>query len=174
MITKFCSLCKLEKETKEFSPRGNGKFASRCKKCLSDIKKRNYIRISKNSTPSFEEKECKSCGSIKLISEFYRNYNCLHSFRNECKKCNNSRTNSTRIENSSLIQELKSNPCMDCGITYPYYVMDFDHRDSNLKIMNVSEMRHHSKKRILDEISKCDLVCSNCHRIRSFNRLLKK
>jgi hypothetical protein len=28
----------------------------------------------------------------------------------------------------ALVKEAKSVPCADCGLTYPYFVMDFDHR----------------------------------------------
>ena len=50
--------------------------------------------------------------------------------------------------------------------------MDFDHRDATTKTFIVSDIVNHSgMKAILEEIAKCDLVCSNCHRIRTFSRL---
>ncbi len=30
---------------------------------------------------------------------------------------------------SSIINKAKNVPCLDCGILYPSYVMDFDHRE---------------------------------------------
>ena len=48
--------------------------------------------------------------------------------------------------------------------------MDFDHlRD---KKMNVSRMINspYSLEEIINEISKCDLLCANCHRRRTWNR----
>jgi lysyl-tRNA synthetase class I len=76
---------------------------------------------------------------------------------------------------SKYIQELKSKtPCMDCKINYPYYVMDFDHVRGR-KHKNVMELIPTlSKKKIDEEISKCEIVCSNCHRIRTHQRKLKK
>jgi lysyl-tRNA synthetase class I len=73
------------------------------------------------------------------------------------------------------IQELKSKtPCMDCKESYPYYVMDFDHVRGR-KQANVMELVSTlSKKRIDEEISKCEIVCSNCHRIRTHLRKIKK
>jgi hypothetical protein len=66
----------------------------------------------------------------------------------------------------------ESNPCMDCGIFYKHYVMDFDHRDGEQKEHNVSNVVHNgSIKKVWDEIAKCDLVCSNCHRERTNLRL---
>ena len=73
------------------------------------------------------------------------------------------------------IQELKSStPCMDCKILYPYYVMDFDHVRGR-KHKNVMELIPTlSKKKIDEEIAKCEIVCSNCHRIRTHGRKIKK
>ncbi len=34
-----------------------------------------------------------------------------------------------REETRVIVREAKSVPCADCGVKYPYYVMDFDHRD---------------------------------------------
>lgn len=62
-------------------------------------------------------------------------------------------------------------PCMDCKVTYPPYVYDFDHRDPSTKRELVSRSSSiRSWKRIKEEIEKCDLVCANCHRIRTHAR----
>ena len=70
----------------------------------------------------------------------------------------------------AIISEMKTAPCMDCGQTYPPYVMDFDHLLSSEKKLMVSKMVGWSLDTLLAEVSKCDLVCSNCHRIRTFTR----
>lgn len=71
-----------------------------------------------------------------------------------------------------FVQELKeASPCLDCGIHYPYYVMQFDHRDSKEKAYSISWMLNRfSLDTIKEEIEKCDLVCGNCHAIRSHRR----
>lgn len=57
---------------------------------------------------------------------------------------------------------------MDCGKRFPTVCMDFDHRDPSTKKHNVSRMTVRGSERLLlDEIAKCDLVCANCHRVRS-------
>ena len=75
-------------------------------------------------------------------------------------------------ELKAWITELKSAPCSDCGGVFPTCCMDFDHVDGNNKLHNVGSMvaRHYSKELIAQEIEKCDLVCANCHRIRTKNR----
>jgi hypothetical protein len=76
---------------------------------------------------------------------------------------------------AKYIRELKQKtPCLDCGINYPYYVMDFDHVRGK-KHANVMELISTlSKKRVDQEIAKCELVCSNCHRYRTHSRKFKK
>ena len=60
--------------------------------------------------------------------------------------------------------------CADCGKYYPPYVMDFDHlRD---KKFNIGNLDFTSLSVLENEILKCEIVCSNCHRIRTHNRLL--
>lgn len=74
------------------------------------------------------------------------------------------------------IEKLKSNPCVDCGNSYPYYVMEFDHvPERGKKINNISCFignRSINSKTVQDELAKCDLVCANCHSIRTHNRLI--
>lgn len=63
-------------------------------------------------------------------------------------------------------------PCADCGKTYPYYIMDFDHIGDD-KSFDVSRHTKHTRsiEIIKQEIAKCEVVCSNCHRARTFQRL---
>jgi hypothetical protein len=72
--------------------------------------------------------------------------------------------------NAKLLNDLRDVPCMDCGRRYPPCVMQFDHRDGAAKRFMVSRMIHRSPKLILEEIAKCDIVCANCHRERTYQR----
>lgn len=56
---------------------------------------------------------------------------------------------------------------------YPHFVLDFDHRPGEIKTRSVSEMlkNNASDEDIASEISKCDLVCANCHRFRTAQRI---
>lgn len=67
------------------------------------------------------------------------------------------------------VASLKDSPCTDCGVKYPPYVMQFDHVHGQ-KRRNVSEMLTSSLESILEEISKCELVCANCHAARTHKR----
>ena len=56
--------------------------------------------------------------------------------------------------------------CVDCGYNTDPIALDFDHVTGQ-KEMNVSKAvsRCWSLDRIFEEISKCEVRCSNCHRI---------
>lgn len=71
---------------------------------------------------------------------------------------------------------LKQKPCMDCGQCFPPIAMDFDHRNADEKDFCVSVLTcsYTSLDKLSKEIEKCDLVCACCHRIRTFQRKLKK
>jgi hypothetical protein len=69
-----------------------------------------------------------------------------------------------------LINELKNVPCKDCGNSYPPYIMQFDHTGTDKKY-NVSQMAVlGSERKIRLEASKCEVVCANCHAIRTYKR----
>lgn len=66
------------------------------------------------------------------------------------------------------VNELKSStPCADCGNKFPAICMDFDHQRD--KVEEVSRLVANGEKWdvIQAEIDKCEIVCANCHRIRT-------
>lgn len=58
---------------------------------------------------------------------------------------------------------LADSRCVDCGERDPI-VLEFDHIDSSLKVYDVSDVACRSKKKLLEEISRCVVRCSNCRR----------
>lgn len=90
----------------------------------------------------------------------------------KCSSCKAKYDRRRRKELLDIIRKLKSLPCMDCGIQYPFYVMQFDHRPGTIKKDEVAKMAHRCRSLsvILEEIEKCDLVCANCHFERTWQR----
>lgn len=58
---------------------------------------------------------------------------------------------------------LSANPCTICGESDPI-VLEFDHLDQNDKVGNIAEMKWSSIATLQEEISKCRVLCANCHR----------
>lgn len=76
-----------------------------------------------------------------------------------------------RKKKQEYVNKIKSQPCVDCGLTYPYYVMDLDHVDGD-KINSISYLvRHGGWDKLVKEVDKCQVRCANCHRIMTFKRL---
>lgn len=84
------------------------------------------------------------------------------------------RREESRTKIRRYIQEYKSNQkCADCGEDYPYWIMEFDHlKDKKFTIGQFSS-KTIDIEMIKEEIAKCEVVCSNCHRNRTFNRSIK-
>ena len=72
-----------------------------------------------------------------------------------------------------LLREAKAKPCADCGIQYPYYVMQFDHLPGFEKTVTPSQLPNiGSVRRFKEEVAKCEVVCANCHAERTYTRSL--
>lgn len=107
---------------------------------------------------------CRECHTQYLRDHYKKN---PATYINSTKK--------TKKKLLEFVKEAKNLPCKDCGVKYPYYVMDFDHRDSNDKKFSISQHnRIGSFEKIKNEIAKCDVVCANCHRERTFGRITIK
>lgn len=63
----------------------------------------------------------------------------------------------------SLIESAREQ-CIRCGESDPA-CLDFHHRDPLTKVAHVSTMwNSYGRAAIVEEIKKCDVICSNCHR----------
>lgn len=131
-------------------------------------------------------KVCGVCGCSKPLSEFNRKgegyqYRCRECQRNWYKQYYDSdprekeRLRRNRVElyalKRKIINDAKNKQCMDCHQSYPTYVMDFDHREPSQKEFTISRVALMSVKQLIIEIKKCDVVCSNCHRERTWGSI---
>ena len=139
---KICSNCHRAKELSDYYLRHRGKRAG------------EYYS------------HCKECQRIRGRA-YYHNNHAIQLSRAVARNRNNRRLQ------RDFVSSLKNRPCADCGKKFPPCVMDFDHRDKNLKTGNIGSFvsqAYFKKEKLLEEINKCDLVCSNCHRIRTYKR----
>jgi hypothetical protein len=143
-----------------------------------------------SSSLSGATKTCTRCKVEKPLTEFgmrsiarnIRQWHCLECGRAINKReyalkkpAHIARAAKGRRKKLDWIIGMKSrSPCLDCNVLFPYYVMDFDHRPGTDKKFNLHNRGITSRgmKTILAEIAKCDLICSNCHRARTYNRIM--
>jgi hypothetical protein len=92
--------------------------------------------------------------------------------RNRAAECAKRKKREAAIRQA--VRELKSNtPCADCKRKYPHYVMDFDHIRGK-KAHNISTLMRKPTQQVWREIAKCELVCSNCHRVRTYHQAIAR
>ena len=61
--------------------------------------------------------------------------------------------------------------CADCGYNDNPAALEFDHLPGKEKTRTVASLVYHSWEKIWSEVAKCEVVCSNCHSIRTIERL---
>ena len=130
-------------------------------------------------------RKCNACHEIKTLESFSRAGNTT-GYQYTCKPCaaesvrksyqaNPGRHRATsKARKDRLLAEvraLKTGPCTDCGQCFPPVCMDFDHLEDKIEGVASMVSRGFAREALLAEIAKCDLVCSNCHRIRTATRL---
>lgn len=119
-----------------------------------------------NKCKKYEVRNEKQYTCAKCHNEYQKAY--YKKNPNSIKKSTDKRK---RLIRTLIINE-KKQPCLDCGVEYPYYVMDFDHvRGEKSFNISVAAQKRFNIVKIVEEIAKCDVVCSNCHRERTFNRM---
>jgi hypothetical protein len=53
-------------------------------------------------------------------------------------------------------------------------MMDFDHRDPTKKSFAIGHALLVSRPKLIAEIEKCDVVCANCHALRTYASLMER
>lgn len=72
------------------------------------------------------------------------------------------------------VEEYKlSKGCADCGYNDHPAALDFDHRPGTIKIRDIKCGQHLGWAALQAEVAKCDVVCANCHRVRTVERRKK-
>ena len=130
-----------------------------CSKCKLSKEETEFSFVNKEK--SIRNTQCSECRKT-----YFKNWRSNHLNRHI------QMVKERRDENRKWIIAYKeANPCKDCGNSFPFYVMDFDHSPDQEKKFGIAQVGAlKGRETLLAEIAKCDLVCSNCHRIRTWKR----
>lgn len=115
------------------------------------------------------------CQQRKPVGEFYRHPSSADGLKPMCRGCyteyNRARREARYAEFREWLWAKKSEPCADCGGTFHPAAMQFDHLPGKVKLFEVATgVASRSRVSVLAEIAKCELVCANCHAIRTHER----
>jgi hypothetical protein len=65
----------------------------------------------------------------------------------------------------------EKNGCTDCKNKFAHYILEFDHRPEFKKIDGIHRvLRSLGVEAAWSEVKKCDVVCANCHKARTYLR----
>lgn len=134
MTTRICDHCKVEKDIEEF----NWKY-----KALG-----------------IRHKTCRECMKW-FVKRYFKG-----SAHDEHLRNVKERKKAARVVAREYVWEyLATHPCIQCGEFDPR-VLEFHHRKDEQKEKDIARMvgDGYSTPRLQEELDKCDVLCSNCHR----------
>lgn len=132
-------------------------------------------------------KACRGCQQEKSNEDYYwlgPKKNCFSTRCKQCdakyKKASYQKHREKRIAQSANRKKLfllefrkfKEKPCIDCSIQYHPAAMHWHHKPGLPKVNNVGTLVNQGKREAaLAEIAKCELLCANCHAVRTWGSL---
>ena len=139
----------------DFSDFKNGEVAQQ-------VERRCEVPSVSGSIPDLSTRKCKCilCGNEFNSKDGYNR-----------KKCGGCRTKIRRYKNKKKAIKLLGGKCR-CGYAFDgknIAAFEFHHRDPNEKDFKIGQCANKSWKVLLEELKKCDLLCSNCHNIEHSN-----
>lgn len=119
-----------------------------------------------------ESRKCRHCDVVKPINEFANAgvVKGVKYWRRLCIPCYSISKQPRKKRMREAYYELKkSYKCGECG-NPDFRVLDFDHLDRKTKSFDLGMAigRGYSLEKIKAEMDKCQVLCSNCHRIKTW------
>lgn len=124
-------------------------------------------------------KKCAGCDELKPFSDFRKNVTKSGGNQTRCKVCVAKvdkkwydKNKEIRFRTNKLWQEKQkqkfiafkaTQKCAKCDEN-DIRCLDFHHVNKETKVRNVSNMMKFSFEKIMEEVSKCIVLCANCHR----------
>ena len=124
-------------------------------------------------------KKCCKCKEIKELTEFFKSKDRKDGVQTYCKACGTKRRSQYYQDNKKtelatrrrhflfkrnwLTNFKKTCKCNKCGDSR-WYVLDFHHKDREAKEFTLGRFKEFAIEKLIEEISKCEVLCSNCHR----------
>lgn len=122
--------------------------------------------------PVESKRKCNVCYKKKSEEEFSpKRDNCKECSRIIQRRSKQEAKKERKLELKIMAVVYKGSACADCGIKFPDYppiIFDFHHEKpstKNIGINNLIKVRS-TLNELKEELDKCVLLCSNCHRIR--------
>jgi L-lysine 2,3-aminomutase len=129
--------------------------------CLCKEEKPESEFVWRNAALGKRHEVCKECQREKSKKHYHANKQVYFDKKKEY----------IRETQSKMRQYKAAKGCVDCGET-DHRCLDFDHIDPGTKVGNVATLaRKWSYEKLLSEMEKCQVRCSNCHRKRTYDNM---
>ena len=121
-------------------------------------------RLLKKELP-FMRVLCANCHRLETCNEYQSNYS-------QKPNAIQMRKGTKAFKQIVINEKLKRGKCLQCEKKVREDIccmFDFDHRNPKEKLSDISAMQSYGYtfKEIQDEMEKCDLLCANCHQIKT-------
>lgn len=117
---------------------------------------------------TYHSKTCGICGSSKALSKYYSDADKRDGLCTYCKECASQKANKNNYTWNLPIVAAKQGGCFVCGYDKCTRALEFHHLKREGKVGAPLAMAQRPKKYspqdVLDELDKCVVMCSNCHR----------
>lgn len=160
---KTCSKCGQAKPatSTHFSkhPHTKDRLQSWCRVCTSNARHKSKKLCSLCDYPTFRQGFCSS--------HFHR----LKRYGDPLAGGRSRMHHVSKEDRREFVRSyLLEHGCADCGYDTDARALSFDHRPGTVKIRDIKSGMQFGWQALLDEIAKCDVVCMNCHTIRTSER----
>jgi hypothetical protein len=126
-----------------------------CHKCLVEQPLEEFPW--KNIVTRKRQAVCKTCNAKRSAEWYARNRE--HHIENVYGHTKQRREDARDF----ILRYISNHPCEVCGETDPL-VLEFHHVSGKEETVSILIHRGHSIERIMEELSRCKVLCCNCHR----------
>lgn len=164
LLMKTCGICRVvltdDNAGRRHTGSRAGQFQGRCRDCT---KEQNRLWSLKNPGERARRSKERYHQDVEAARKRAREW------AKEHPEGSRARSQRRKSEYITWLRTLKTGPCKDCGQCFPPVCMDFDHVMEDKKFV-LSKGWRFPKELVEAELKKCELVCANCHRIRTEKR----
>lgn len=126
------------------------------KKCCYCKKNKPPVEFHKNRTTKDGLcTRCKEC-NIEVVKQYYKE----HGYKNATVARAKKRINGIKIYIDTIKAQTGCKYCQE----HDSCCLDFHHINGDDKLYNIGNILSRKLQTVLDEIAKCIIVCSNCHK----------
>ena len=166
--TRSSIITSVERETTQLRQFPSDRFRTGGNRNLSLYK---YLGVNL-LFPNMETRTCKECGATHPLDLSYfpsaGKISGVQYYRHKCIPCYSKQKNKeARVRIDKFREYKKTLKCNRCGYD-DYRALEFHHTDDNKEGNPCVIARQKSWENVMEELNKCEVLCSNCHRIEHY------